>query len=221
VHIQQISIELDIIDMVDSKEEEKKSSNNEGKNEAIMTSTEAIKRKSAPIKWMDSLPSNHVIPLPVRTIGGIRDQTLKRKQCTCKKSSCLKLYCDCFNSGIFCNVTTCKCLECKNQEFKGQFDKDFRTEAILAVLDRNENAFRAKAQNIKSFETSLEAQGLVSAHATTSSTTTTAAAPEVESTNTILSLNRYQCTTKKSKDGCNCKKSAWYVFLCQMFRKIV
>jgi hypothetical protein len=124
--------------MVDSKEEEKKSSNNEGKNEAIMTSTEAIKRKSAPIKWMDSLPSNHVIPLPVRTIGGIRDQTLKRKQCTCKKSSCLKLYCDCFNSGIFCNVTTCKCLECKNQEFKGQFDKDFRTEAILAVLDRNE-----------------------------------------------------------------------------------
>jgi hypothetical protein len=35
--------------------------------------------------------------------------------CTCVKSKCLKLYCECFASGQLCN-DQCKCLECKNRE---------------------------------------------------------------------------------------------------------
>lgn len=35
-----------------------------------------------------------ILPLPRRTVGGLRDQIEKAKQCNCKKSNCLKLYCE-------------------------------------------------------------------------------------------------------------------------------
>lgn len=35
-----------------------------------------------------------ILPLPPRTVGGVRDQVKRTKQCNCKKSGCLKLYCD-------------------------------------------------------------------------------------------------------------------------------
>ena len=27
----------------------------------------------------------------------------KRRQCNCKRSGCLKLYCECFASGVYCD----------------------------------------------------------------------------------------------------------------------
>ena len=38
--------------------------------------------------------SSAILSLPPRTVGGVRDQVEKTKQCCCKKSGCLKLYCD-------------------------------------------------------------------------------------------------------------------------------
>ena len=35
------------------------------------------------------------------------------RMCNCKKSNCLKKYCECFNSGVRC-TSNCKCQECKN-----------------------------------------------------------------------------------------------------------
>ena len=35
------------------------------------------------------------------------------KNCNCKKSNCLKKYCECFNSGNKC-TSNCKCEDCKN-----------------------------------------------------------------------------------------------------------
>lgn len=39
----------------------------------------------------------------------------KRKPCNCKNSKCLKLYCECFASGTYCN-TSCNCQSCHNNE---------------------------------------------------------------------------------------------------------
>jgi hypothetical protein len=36
-------------------------------------------------------------------------------QCKCKKSQCLKLYCDCFASSKYCHAS-CKCIDCMNSK---------------------------------------------------------------------------------------------------------
>lgn len=87
------------------------------------------------------LPSLPVVPLPPHVIGGLRDQIEKIKQCNCKRSNCLKLYCDCFQSGLHCS-SLCNCQSCKN--LPGPDFSAKRTQAILVTLDRNPNAFRPR-----------------------------------------------------------------------------
>ena len=79
----------------------------------------------------------------------------KRKACNCKNSKCLKLYCECFASGSYCNVS-CNCQSCQNNEhFQSQ-----RKSAIDATLERNPMAFRPKiAASTLYVEQSPSAQG--------------------------------------------------------------
>ncbi|GAB4852602.1 hypothetical protein Ancab_016816 [Ancistrocladus abbreviatus] len=68
-----------------------------------------------------------------------KDGTPKRqKQCNCKHSRCLKLYCECFASGIYCDG--CNCVNCCNNVE----NEPARREAVEATLERNPNAFRPK-----------------------------------------------------------------------------
>ncbi|KAL5838344.1 hypothetical protein ACOSQ3_015513 [Xanthoceras sorbifolium] len=62
----------------------------------------------------------------------------KQKQCNCKHSRCLKLYCECFASGIYCDG--CNCVNCCNNVE----NEAARREAVEATLERNPNAFRPK-----------------------------------------------------------------------------
>ncbi|CAK8534026.1 unnamed protein product [Lathyrus sativus] len=62
----------------------------------------------------------------------------KQKQCNCKHSKCLKLYCECFASGIYCDG--CNCANC----FNNVDNEAARREAVEATLERNPNAFRPK-----------------------------------------------------------------------------
>ncbi|XP_023294261.2 protein lin-54 homolog [Lucilia cuprina] len=66
-------------------------------------------------------------------VGGVR-----RKHCNCSKSQCLKLYCDCFANGEFCQDCTCK--DC----FNNLENEDERQRAIKTCLERNPNAFKPK-----------------------------------------------------------------------------
>ncbi|XP_012983876.1 protein lin-54 homolog isoform X4 [Melopsittacus undulatus] len=76
------------------------------------------------------LPFNGIIPC--------ESANRPRKPCNCTKSLCLKLYCDCFANGEFCN--NCNCTNCYNNL---DHEND-RQKAIKACLDRNPEAFKPK-----------------------------------------------------------------------------
>lgn len=38
-----------------------------------------------------------------------------KKGCRCKRSKCLKKYCECYNAGVKCNPEICQCSGCHNQ----------------------------------------------------------------------------------------------------------
>jgi len=59
--------------------------------------------------------------------------------CTCKKSQCLKLYCQCFSSSTTCGPK-CRCLTCHNTTSHGS---DIE-EARRIILERNPSAFDDK-----------------------------------------------------------------------------
>ncbi|KAI3882820.1 hypothetical protein MKW92_031799 [Papaver armeniacum] len=68
------------------------------------------------------------------------------KNCNCKKTKCLKLYCECFAAGIYC-IESCSCLECYN--------KPVHEDTVLAtrkqIVSRNPLAFAPKViRNSKS-----------------------------------------------------------------------
>ena len=65
--------------------------------------------------------------------------TKRFKPCNCRNSRCLKLYCDCFAAGRFCEES-CKCVDCHNDQAHAR-DRD---DAIKATLEKNPKAFRAK-----------------------------------------------------------------------------
>ena len=62
----------------------------------------------------------------------------QKKNCNCKNSRCLKLYCECFSSGEYCK--NCNCNGCCNNIE----NESIRKKTIAEVLERNPNAFRPK-----------------------------------------------------------------------------
>ncbi|RUS89842.1 hypothetical protein EGW08_002372 [Elysia chlorotica] len=69
-----------------------------------------------------------------------------RKPCNCTKSQCLKLYCDCFANGEFCQ--NCNCTNCANNIEH----EEERSKAIKCCLDRNPQAFHPKIGKAKDVE---------------------------------------------------------------------
>ncbi|PKA59056.1 Protein tesmin/TSO1-like CXC 5 [Apostasia shenzhenica] len=96
-----------------------------------------------------SAPSEPAVPVsqcsisaPMMSFYEVKDATPKKhKQCNCRNSKCLKLYCECFASGVYCNG--CNCSNCCNNAE----NEAVRREAIESTLERNPNAFRPKIAN--------------------------------------------------------------------------
>uniref|UniRef100_A0A8C6T289 Lin-54 DREAM MuvB core complex component n=1 Tax=Neogobius melanostomus TaxID=47308 RepID=A0A8C6T289_9GOBI len=76
--------------------------------------------------------------LPVNGVSTTESTSRPRKPCNCTKSQCLKLYCDCFANGEFCN--NCNCNNC----FNNLEHETERLKAIKTCLDRNPEAFKPK-----------------------------------------------------------------------------
>lgn len=66
------------------------------------------------------------------------DSESRKRICSCKKSRCLKLYCECFAAGDLCDG--CKCVECAND---GHHESQ-RLCAVENIKQRNSNAFAPK-----------------------------------------------------------------------------
>ena len=102
--------------------------------------------RSSPASSLSSSPSSPAQPPPPVASKTSYTKTTgppQCKACNCKRSSCLKLYCECFANGVYCQVS-CKCLNCMNNADH----EDARTAAINATLSRNPNAFRPKVKGL-------------------------------------------------------------------------
>lgn len=74
--------------------------------------------------------------------------------CKCKKSKCLKLYCDCFSSDGMCKPT-CRCENCcNNEQFSG-----LREAVRKEMLQKNPKAFHKKFKKVQKQSDFLHSRG--------------------------------------------------------------
>jgi len=59
-------------------------------------------------------------------------------RCNCRRSKCLKLYCDCLRVNKYCEG--CNCIECNNSLSHAAA----RSSAVSSILERNPDAFKAR-----------------------------------------------------------------------------
>ena len=71
-------------------------------------------------------------------LSGCRPIVSESKKCNCKKSKCLKLYCECFAAGAYCK--DCSCLTCQNTVDNAPLVEKTRHQIEL----RNPHAFASK-----------------------------------------------------------------------------
>ncbi|XP_057250303.1 CRC domain-containing protein TSO1 isoform X2 [Beta vulgaris subsp. vulgaris] len=79
------------------------------------------------------------------------EETDSCKRCNCKRSKCLKLYCECFAAGLYC-VEPCNCQDC--------FNKPIHEETVLEtrrqIESRNPLAFAPKVIRCSDTPNSME-----------------------------------------------------------------
>ncbi|KAK9918490.1 hypothetical protein WJX75_004440 [Coccomyxa subellipsoidea] len=115
------------------------------------TSSGQLQSLQSPVRQHAPRPSPKVARAAVAALPA-------KKHCNCKNSRCLKLYCECFASGRYCDG--CNCVNCCNNKESEQV----RQAAVEAILERNPNAFRPKIQGGVEEGTHVAIQGAAARH---------------------------------------------------------
>ena len=76
---------------------------------------------------------------PQLTLLKRKSTTVETLTCKCSRSKCLKMYCECFTQGRFCDES-CACVNCENIEA----NTDTIRKARRNIRNRNPQAFRPK-----------------------------------------------------------------------------
>ena len=110
--------------------------------------------------------------------------------CKCKKSKCLKLYCECFSNGLMCK-DSCSCNNCSNKTIDNNTEREV---AIQSLLSKNPNVFISKP-NFNAFVIN---------------TNSNLEAPKMKKSSNASNV-------EKAKKGCNCKKSQCQKKYCECY----
>lgn len=120
--------------------------------------TASVRTPVAPIqaeKKAATRPRAATLPkrIPKKTVDEVFvEQPIgESRKCSCKKSRCLKLYCECFAAGVLCDPS-CKCKDCHNTSD----NVAARRKAVAYKLARKPKAFQDKI-----VETSVVKDGAV------------------------------------------------------------
>ncbi|KAK9098843.1 hypothetical protein Syun_025888 [Stephania yunnanensis] len=130
------------------------------KNEDYVESTTLVSGSTAnthsPQGWADKVENfKQMSPQKKRKKASYTIESQGCKRCNCKRSKCLKLYCECFAAGIYC-AEPCACVECFN---KPEYE-DTVLETRQQIESRNPLAFAPKVvQRVTGFPAQVVEDG--------------------------------------------------------------
>ncbi|XP_055961136.1 CRC domain-containing protein TSO1 isoform X2 [Mercurialis annua] len=118
------------------------------------------------------------------------------KRCNCKRSKCLKLYCDCFAAGLYC-IEPCSCQDCFNKPAH----EDIVLQTRKQIESRNPLAFAPKVIRTADYVSELAVRN-----------------PPIAILLTIEDDTNKTPASSRHKRGCNCKKSNCLKKYCECFQ---
>jgi len=159
--------------------------------EISMVSTE-IKTSSPEEKPKKSKSSEKKSPkMKMKTFLETPTNSSNDGGCKCKKSKCLKLYCECFSNGLLCK-DTCSCNNCSNKTLEENNEREM---AIKSLISKNPNVFITKP-NFNAVAMINNGNNVVPT--------------KMKKSSTVSNM-------EKLKKGCNCKKSQCQKKYCECY----